>query len=232
MKPPSEFELEKLFVKIHEESLTHTASTPEEIAYQHEYYLRNRKLKGRKAKGPNVVTYEDGSSERMSQKEFATFKAGARVARSGTGVDPRTGKTMEQIHKEALAFQRRDLGRRIAGLSQRLSKLEMKIRKMESEESRENRKAVADKNKAAKERDDPKTAAEKAKIARENKKYRDKNQAKLKSKAAAKSGGSSSSSSSDKKSSSSGASVSDLRSLATKVKGQIAMAKQQLAALQ
>jgi hypothetical protein len=148
----------------------------------------------------------------------------------GQSVDPRTGKTREKISEDAKAKQRKELAARIQSLSKKLQRLEARIREMEHKEAREDRKSKAKKERAAKEREKPKTAAEKAEAAREAKKYRKKHQQQLKTKAkkaSDKSGGGSSSGETKK----SKASVSDLKALATKVRGQIAVAKQKLAAL-
>lgn len=178
----------------------------------HEYYMRTRELKGRKKaaiKVPGKVGF--------GQK---------------TGVnsnDPRTGKTRKQISKNARAKQRQELAAAIKGLEDRLQKLEARIKERAHEEASDNRKSKAKKERAAKERDKPKSAAEKAKASRESEKYRDKHKQELKSKAkrdSGKSGGSSKSSGSSSKHS-----VSELKSLATKVRGQIAVAKRKLAAL-
>jgi chromosome segregation ATPase len=141
-------------------------------------------------------------------------------------------KANTRRHEAAKPRQRRELQARIQSLSSKLQKLEAKIREMEHEEAREDRKSKAKKERAAKERDKPKTAAEKAEAARDAKKYRDKNQQKLKSKSDDKqSTGKSGGGSSKKKSGAKKPSVSDLKALATKVRGQIAVAKQKLAAL-
>jgi hypothetical protein len=176
-------------------------------AKAHEYYLKNRELKGRKP-GQAVV-------KAPPQK--------------GSSQDPRTGKTRQQITKDARAKQRTELAAAIKGLQDRLNKLEALIKKREHEESSQDRKSKAKKERSAKERDKPKTAAEKAEAARENEKYRDKHKQELKTKA--KKDGKSGGSSKSKKDSGSKHSVSELKSLATKVKGQIAIAKQKLAAL-
>lgn len=173
----------------------------------HEYYLKNRELKGRKPGQGDV--------------------SGNQMPGASTQ-DPRTGKTRQQIAKDAKANQRKQLAAAIKGLQDRLNKLEALIKKREHEEKSTDRKSKAKKERAAKERDKPKSAAEKAKATRENEKYRDKHKQELKSKAKkhdGKSGGGKKGSS-DKKHS-----VSELKSLATKVKGQIAVAKQKLAAL-
>jgi len=147
----------------------------------------------------------------------------------GHSDDPRTGKTREQIHNDARAKQRQELTQQIANLEAKLVKLEAKIREKEHAEASENRKSKAKKERARKEADKPKTAAEKAEAARENKKYRERHKQQLKSDR--KKSGTSSGGSSHKKSSGSKHSVSDLKALAIKVRGQIAIAKQKLAAL-
>jgi hypothetical protein len=186
-----------------------------------EYYLRTRELKGRKKAKPKMHTYEDGSQVTVAENRRRSITA-------KTGIDPRTGKTREQIAREARAKARKRLSEQVGRLEDRLKKIEDRIREMERKEDSEDRKSKAKKERSAKERDKPKTAAEKAEDAREAKKYRDKNQQKLKSdrKKDSKSGGGSS-----KKGSGQKATVGDLKTLATKVKGQIAVAKQKLAAL-
>ncbi len=177
-----------------------------------EYYLKNRELKGRK-KGQSYDTM------------------GERVR--GNSNDPRRGKTKVEISKGARAKQRKELAMAIKNLEQKLQKLEALIKKKMHGEKTEDRKGKAKKERAAKEADKPDTAAEKAKNARENKKYRDKNQQKIKAdtkKDNSKSAGGSSSKDS-KETSSSESSISSLKSLATKVRGQIVVAKQKLAAL-
>lgn len=124
--------------------------------------------------------------------------------------------------------QRVELQARIQTLEKRLQELQDLIRKKEHEEASDDRKSKAKKERAAKDKDKPKTAAEKSKAARENEKYRDKHKQEIKSKeSSGKSGGESAKT----KSKSSSETVSDLKALATKVKGQIAVAKQKLAAL-
>lgn len=187
MRIPSEFELQ------------HIGRLYDPVK-AHQYYLRTRKLKGRRR----------GSSEQP--KGFAR----ANLRR----------------HEEAKPRQRRVLAARITSLEGKLRKLEAKIREMEHQEASEDRKGKAKQERAAKERDKPKTAAEKAESARESEKYRKRNQQQLKSKTDQASDQSGGGGSSKKKASSSKAKqVSELRTLATKVRGQIAVAKQKLAAL-
>lgn len=109
------------------------------------------------------------------------------------------------------ALQHEELQTRAVALSEGLIKLEALIEKREYEEARENRKAKARKERAAKDKDQPQMAAQKAQAIRQSRRnHRVSN------------GGFS-----DKKTHS----VSELKSLATKVRGQIAVAKQKLAAL-
>lgn len=117
----------------------------------------------------------------------------------------------------------------IQNLEAKLGQLEALIRKKEAILRQDQARA---KVKARKPKDKPATAADKAKAARENKKYRDKHKTTLKAKAkqaAAKSGGGSQTPSASQKPSD--MSIANLKALATKVKGQLAVAKQKLAAL-
>lgn len=144
---------------------------------------------------------------------------------------PKPKHTRAQIAAGARARQRKELAAAINNLQARLQKLEDLIRQRGQEEASVNRKSKAKKERAAKEHTKPKSAAEKAKTNRENRKYRDKHKQKLKStskRSGAKSGGGSSggSAATAKKHS-----LSELKSLATKVRGQIQVAKQKLAAL-
>jgi hypothetical protein len=199
MKTPTDYELERFMAHVYDP-----------VAAR-EYYLRTRKLKGRK-KGRAEVA---GSGWRSSKS-----------------IDPKVGKTREQIAKSARTKQRKELAEAINKLEDRLKKLEQLIKDRERKEASENRKSKAKKERAAKERDKPKTAAEKAEAARENEKYRDRNKQKLKNEAKKRDDKSGGGSSKKKGSGSDGKhTVSELRSLATRVKGQIALAKQKLAAL-
>lgn len=191
-----------------------------------EYYLKTRDLKGRK-KGLQKVA---ANPHPVNVKVEALGKT--------VGKDPRTGKTVKEIHKGARAKQRKDLTEAIQKLEGKLKKLEALIKERTHNEKSVDRKGKAKKERAAKEADKPASAAEKADNARQNKKFRDKNQQTIKSKAkqdnnakpdTKASGGGSSKSSKSK--SSSKASVSSLKALATKVRGQISVAKQKLASL-
>jgi hypothetical protein len=158
--------------------------------------------------------------ELEGRKKGSDKSSGGRVAGATTHVSSR-------------AKQKADLQETIQRMTAKLHDLQKLIRTKQHDEAAANRKSLAKKERAAKEKDKPQTAAEKAKAARENKKYRDQNQQKLKAKAKAKDDASSSGGGDSQKSSTGtkSASVSELKSLATKVKGQIAVAKQKLAAL-
>lgn len=176
----------------------------------HQYYERTKKLKGRR--------------RGRGEEPRASGSVGQGLVRRR---DPRTGKQMGQIHREAKAKQKKELSQQINRLQDALKRLEARIRKLEHEEASEDRKGEAKKERAAKERDKPKSAAEKAEASRENKKYREKHQQEQKSKKDSKSDDGDS----KKKTGSNAHKISELKSLATKKKGQLAVAKQKLAAL-
>lgn len=199
MRAPTEFQLEQL---MHEY----------DPVKAHEYYIKTRKLKGRKK----------GSTHTEPTKNFtSSFERGAKAL----GAKQAAGKKKS----EARLRQKKELQLRIKSMEDKLRKLEALIQKKIREEKAEDRKSKAKKERAAKERDKPKSAAEKAEIARENEKYRDKHKQELRSKSRRASGGSDGGSSSKKPLSE--RSSDDLKTLATKVKGQIEVAKQKLAAL-
>lgn len=175
----------------------------------HEYYERTKKLKGRR--------------RRRSDPPIQV------VRRSATRPVQVGRRPPGQESRDAKIRQRQELKTRIQSLERKLKLLEIKIQEREHEEAREDRKGTAKKERARKEREKPTTAAEKAKKARESEKYRKKHRQELKSKRdSGKSGGGST----DKKTAGAKTeSASQLKVLATKVKGQIAVAKQKLAAL-
>jgi hypothetical protein len=172
-------------------------------AKAHEYYLRTRQLKGRK---PAVL-------EAVPTPKHKQAKATVN-------------------HR---AHQRKALSALINTLQVKLQKLDALIKQREQEEASTNRKHKARKERAAKEHLKPKTAAEKAKIKRDNKQYRDKHKQALKTKARqnhTKSGKSASGSASGSASAATHKhSLSELKNLAIRVRGQIQVAKQKLAAL-
>lgn len=257
MRTPTEFELQRL--------LKH-AYDPVKA---HEYYLRTRKLKGRKkgsSKTANsklvkgLAYVQEGGDRKVAAQlvKWAQGKSDDEIKKKITEIKKKYGNrdatmsfTLGQIlqNRERIragkasvkrkpgpiastkTAQRKVLKAQIQNMENKLAKLEDLIRKKARDEASDDRKSKAKKERAAKEADKPKTAAEKAEIARENKKYREKNQQKLKTAAKKDSSKSSDNSSSKTKSAGADASVSDLKTLASKVRGQIAVAKQKLAAL-
>lgn len=218
MRTPTEYEIEALFAHITSrkpsKTLRHYAADYDPKA-AHEYYLRTRKLKGRRPGRGDVITEDD---PRWNPKTMGNRRG---------SLDPRRGKTQEQIHKDARTRQRKELTEAIGRLNDRLNRLEALIKERETEERQANSKAKAKKERAAKEKDKPKTAAEKAEAAREAEKYRDKHKQELKGKSDDKK----KTDKSKKKSGGGKHTSSELRSMATKVRGQIAIYKQKLAAL-
>jgi hypothetical protein len=115
-------------------------------------------------------------------------------------------------------------------LTKKLHQLEQLIQRKEAALKR-NAKSTAKKERSTKDKNKPQTAAEKAKAARDATQYRKKHHQELKTKAkrdSGKSGGGSSSKKTDKPKD---MHIADLKALATKVRGQIAVAKHKLAAL-
>jgi hypothetical protein len=211
MRAPTETEIETIF-------LAHYAAGYDPVAAK-EYYERTKKLKGRRKKPGEQ--YESGKPGNKITEDDPRWKPSSR--------DPRTGKTREQIAKDARARQRKELGDQIKRLDERIDKLDALIKEREAEAKKSNQKSEAKKERAAKEAAKPDSAAEKAEKARDAEKYRDKNQQKLKGKDDKKSGGGSSGS--KKKGGGGKKTVSELRTFRTKLKGQVAIAKQKLAAL-
>ena len=211
MRPPTEYEIEHLL---------HYAIGYDPVAAK-KYYEEHKQLKGRK-RGGTKITEDD---PRWNPKTMGNKR--------GSLTDPRTGKTRDQIAKEARTRQRKELTDRIGSLTKKLDKLKALIKERESKEKSENRKSTAKKERAAKDKDKPDTAAEKAQASRDSEKYRDehKQELKTKSKSDSKKSDGGSDSGSKKKTGGKHATTSELRSLATKVTGQIAVAKQKLAAL-
>ncbi|HXQ33746.1 MAG TPA: hypothetical protein VN843_07025 [Anaerolineales bacterium] len=204
MKTPTEFQTAKL--------LSHIAANYDPVK-AHKYYEEHKKLKGRK---PAQV------------EPHGIVVSGETQGRGRQGTSK---KTMAEIHKGARERQRKELTAAIRGMEARLHKLEALIKKREHEAASEDRKSKAKKERAAKEKDKPQTAAEKAKAARENKKYRDKHKQEIKTKAKKEHSSGGGSSSGSKSSGTHKASLEALKSLATRVRGQLALAKKKLAAL-
>jgi hypothetical protein len=145
--------------------------------------------------------------------------------RHGGAAQPPSGRTKQASVK---AEQKARLQASVTNLSRKLQMLEELIQRKEDALKRD-AKTNAKKERSAKEKNKPKTAAEKAQAARDAKKYRQKHHTELKNKAkrASKTGGGSSSKTTKPKD----MHIADLKALATKVRGQLAVAKAKLAAL-
>jgi hypothetical protein len=148
-----------------------------------------------------------------------------------TSADPTGGQPMSPgtIVIDTRAKQKQALAAAVQKLEQKLQKLDQIVQQREQAAAAENRQSLARKERAVKEKDKPKSAAEKARIDRENKRFRD--QQKLKNQALKHNGSSGGSSPKAKKDPGSEATLPELKSLATRVRGQLVLAKQKLAAL-
>jgi hypothetical protein len=195
MKTPTEFQLAHMF---------NTLYDPQKA---HEYYLRTRKLKGRKkGAAPPPVTSQTKQGHPPHRK-------------------PKGQLSPREQQKVALKQS-------IQGLEIKLHNLEALIKKKEATLANDQQLAKSKANQNAKSKGSkPQTAAEKAKAAKQ---YRDAHKQQLKNKAkqgqhkqhkgqAHKKG------QTDPKKNKQ--SIANLKALATKVKGQLALAKQKLAAL-
>ncbi|MFL5660118.1 MAG: hypothetical protein ACJ8BW_02070 [Ktedonobacteraceae bacterium] len=148
--------------------------------------------------------------------------------RQGGSAQPSTGH--RGARSSAKAPQKAKLQASITNLTKKLHQLEQLIQRKEAALKR-NAKSTAKKERSTKDKNKPQTAAEKAKAARDATQYRKKHHQELKTKAkrdSGKSGGGSSSKKTDKPKD---MHIADLKALATKVRGQIAVAKHKLAAL-
>lgn len=193
------------------ETIMH-AGKPYDPRKAHEYYLRTRKLKGRKqGRGDGGVADAIG-------------KALDSVATNGQAPKPKAG---------VRARQKAQLSARIRDLEGKLHKLEALIKKKEAAAEQSARKTKARKNRAAKEAAKPDTAAEKAKKAKAAKQFRSKHKQSLaaKAKAAAKKSGGSSKSTPATEAKPGEMSVKELKKVATRVRGQLTVAKAKLRAL-
>lgn len=192
--------------------------TPDELRHfydpvkAHQYYIENRKLKGRKKAGKQAVAAVGSIGTAVSAVRGGTAKAAAKGSRN--------------------VKEKKFLDKQITTLQQTLGKLHDELKKrMDAAEESE-----AKSEKSAKEAAKPDTAAEKAESARESKQYRAKNQQKIKAQAekASASTGSDSSGGKEGKSKAKSAdsdSVKDLKATIGKVKVQLAKAVKRRRAL-
>jgi len=139
----------------------------------HEYYLRTRKLKGRR-KGqynPHLATLAKrlaGMSDEQIHEEIRKSNNPAEKKLIKIMLTRRQAKSTPPAKPKATPEQRANAARRVSSLKSELADLERKLKE-----------AVAKARKsAAKERRGP-TQAEKSKKAKESKKYRDKHKQKL-----------------------------------------------------
>lgn len=180
----------------------------------HEYYVRNRHLKGRK-KG-----------------EQPPSTKGQRNGAQTTTLHRRAKGTLSPK-----AQQKIELQRHVAALTNKLNELEQLIKKKEAvlEKDQLLAKSKANQNQKGKAKG-PKTAAQKVDANRKSKQYRQAHKQQLANKAKAKgksgkSGHGSGSKSAGKKTPDSQKSIVQLKTLATKVRGLLAVAQHKLAAL-
>lgn len=135
------------------------AEAPYDPVKAHEYYIRTRKLKGRK-KG-RALTPAKSSDKTL----FPVTRSSTYSVRTAKGVTIK-------LTAQQLAERRKYTAERIDKIKKRLEELNIKLRKMMSETKD---KKVKSERKAEKKP----TASEKTKAARESKQYREKNKQKL-----------------------------------------------------
>lgn len=131
-----------------------------------EYYLRTRKLKGRK-KGVEEPVVGRGTSLYPE----SSFGKKGRTKGSGSVTVTSNGKAYKLTPRQ-LAEQKAYAGMRVAKIKTKINKLESALRVK-----------MAEARKKEKESKKPKSAAEKREAAKTSEKYRDKNQQKLKNQA-------------------------------------------------
>lgn len=148
-------------MKLPDGSVLMHGTTPYDPRKAHEYYLRNRELKGRK-KGTQKPT--------MGLKSAAKPTMGVKKAPATYSVTVR-GRTAN-LSAQQLKEQKAYAAKRVASIKTKLDKLNAELKK----------RMAAAKEKAReseKEAKKPDSAAEKAQSARDAAKYRDKNQQKI-----------------------------------------------------
>jgi|RhiMetStandDraft_4_1073278.scaffolds.fasta_scaffold02163_5 hypothetical protein len=211
-----------------------------------EYYLRTRKLKGRKKKRQQVSnlhrrlpakTLPTQSKLTAAQKAFMKRQKAVQKAAEQAKLEQQQAAEKARIEKQKAVRSklRKDLSAKIQDLEGKLKKLENLIAAKERKEKSQSRKAQSRERLAAREAAKPPTAAEKSQAARESAQYRDRNQQKIQA-----AGNRITSVGGNRITSAAAVSaptskkvqdVEHLKALATKVKGEINVAKQKLAAL-
>src|SRR4051812_24862360 len=108
MRTPTEYEIEALFARVRSlkptRTLQHYAVGYDPVAAK-KYYEEHKHLKGRKKGQGDRITEDD---PRWNPKTMGNHRGSLR--------DPRTGKTQEQIHKDARTRQRKELTELIGSL--------------------------------------------------------------------------------------------------------------------
>lgn len=187
-------------MRLHDGTILMHGAAPYDPVKAHEYYIKNRQLKGRKTGTamPPVIKRQPVVSKPSAGSFSITLGSGRTIHLSAQQLNEQKAFAAKRVH---------DIQERIKTLTEKLHKTKNAAKKRESTRKRNVNK--------------PQTAAEKAKAARDAKQYRSKHKTSLKTKAAQarkKSG------SSAAKSTSSGSSTS-----AAHISGQIAVAKKSLA---
>lgn len=140
-------------------------SAPYDPVKAHEYYMRTRKLKGRKKAAPQPTTITKTAWGRKTTFDTKPPKPGTyRVTMAN-------GKTYD-LSPQQLKEQKAYADKRVGEIKQKLGELNKKLK----EKMAKAKKAQADAKK-------PPTAADKAKAARESKKYRQAHKQELATKA-------------------------------------------------
>ena len=149
-----------------------------------EYYLRTRKLKGRK-KGQEDPPGTKRTAKGEPEKRPRT--AGSTATR--WRVRPTVGAPEVIYTKDELIAEREAITRKVKEIKTALTDLNSLLRKRlkeakakEREESSDERKRDVKRRAKSRDEDDEPTASEKSESARESKKYRERNQQKLKTK--------------------------------------------------
>lgn len=208
MKTPNDFQLTHMYQRIYDPIKAH------------EYYMRTRHLKGRrKGQTPPPANPKQGAKPQALKPKLP------QAQRTKGILSPREQQKIE-------------LKRHINVLENKLNQLEVLIQRKEAVLKRDQllAKQRANQNQTGKAKG-PKTAAQKAKAARQTKLYQQAHKQQLKSKAQAKkaagggTGGSKTKSAGNQPKPDSKKSIAELKALATKVRGLIAVAKTKLAAL-
>jgi len=145
-------------VKLPDGTILMHANAPYDPRKAHEYYLRTRKLKGRKKAAQPQKPGGLGARSTLAKVQ---------VPKKHTQISDLTPQQKREMQVVARA--------RVEKAQKKLNELNRKLKQK-----------LAEAKKSARDADKPKTAAEKAKDARESKKYRDKHKTEISNKSKAK----------------------------------------------